>query len=522
MEKSIKTNNLFQTPMYQTKGLSFSSYKDCLAQSDIEVTLDVAAIQSFLSFGYVCGDRTLIKEIKRQPWLSTLKEDKFQLDEIPKHGFFTDSYDNLADLFFNSLVDEAFEATKDFENIYVLLSGGLDSRIIAGILKQLFDQGKLKSKPIAVTWGLENSRDVQYAKKLAEILDFEIIHITIDPEIVMKNINFTAKQLGLIHSPEMLHNMTWFKNLPKNSIVLAGSFGDSIGRADFGGLHLLQLDTPDPNDNYNILKTTFATDAKQNVKNDITKLFQRSPKAQPYMHNEHFMQAYRMRGGLCHALSAINGNAEIYQMFTSPKVYSFIWSLHPSMRGDDIYIHLLKNHLPVLANFPWARTNKALKGKTIGAIKGLKYHYHEYTKWSKNYLKNDLEKLIDIDWFENFGIFNIESIISLRNLVRKSEARVGRVNDVWLWLAGFRVFVEDLEKSGKKLIIPESDSCIEALPNKKKLNLLTISKNYILNKSVLINKITKIIRTVYRKKQLKNIKKKYQVMFPPIRITDEK
>ena len=69
-------------------------------------------------------------------------------------------------------------------------------------------------------------------------------------------------------------------------------------------------------------------------------------------------------------------------------------------------------------------------------------------------MKFNIEKLIDIDWFENFGIFNIESIISLRNLVRKSEARVGRVNDVWLWLAGFRVFVEDLEKSCKKLIIP--------------------------------------------------------------------
>ena len=147
-----------------------------------------------------------------------------------------------------------------------------------------------------------------------------------------------------------------------------------------------------------------------------------------------------MRGGLCHALSAINGNAKIYQMFTSPKVYSFIWSLHPSMRGDDIYIHLFKNHLPQMANFPWARTNKALGGRTKGAIKGLKLNYHDYTKWSKNELRKDLEKLIDIDWFENIGIFNIESIISMRELVRNSEIRVGRLNDVWLWLAGFRIF----------------------------------------------------------------------------------
>ena len=79
---------------------------------------------------------------------------------------------------------------------------------------------------------------------------------------------------------------------------------------------------------------------RQSKKSKMTFLiFGRSPNAEPYMHNEHFMQGFRMRGGLCHALSAINGNAKIYQMFTSPKVYSFIWSLHPSMRGDDIYIH---------------------------------------------------------------------------------------------------------------------------------------------------------------------------------------
>ena len=129
--------------------------------------------------------------------------------------------------------------------------------------------------------------------------------------------------------------------------------------------------------------------------------------------------------------------------------------LHPSMRGDDIYIHLFKNHLPQMANFPWARTNKALGGRTKGAIKGLKLNYHDYTKWSKNELRKDLEKLIDIDWFENIGIFNIESIISMRELVRNSEIRVGRLNDIWLWLAGFRIFVDNLEKMGKKLIIPQ-------------------------------------------------------------------
>ena len=42
-----------------------------------------------------------------------------------------------------------------------------------------------------------------------------------------------------------------------------------------------------------------------------------------YAHYEHFMQGYRMRGGLCNALSVINGNAKVYQIFTAPEIYEF-------------------------------------------------------------------------------------------------------------------------------------------------------------------------------------------------------
>ena len=167
------------------------------------------------------------------------------------------------------------------------------------------------------------------------------------------------------------------------------------------------------------------------------------------MHYEHFMQGVRMRGGLCHALTTINGNAKIYQVFTSSKVFSFIWSLHPNFRNDNIYIKLFENHLPKLARLPWARTNQALNGETNYSIINLKYHYHDYTKWSKNELRNDLEKLVDINWLKKTGIFDINSIIKLRNLVRESDVRVGRINDIWLWLAGFKIFVEFLENKGK-------------------------------------------------------------------------
>lgn len=508
------SKHLYQSPHYKTGNGSWqSNYQKVFDKTPNEVNLDLSAINSYLSFGFVSGDRTLLQNIKKQPWLSGVSDNNLPvLEPIPNHYFYTGTSDLLAEKLFYLLVDEARIATKSFANIYVLLTGGLDSRIVAGVLKFLYDNGELKSKPIAVTWGMEDSRDVVYAQTIARYLDFEWQHVPMTAEVVLDNIQAAATELGLIHSPEMLHNMLFFKNLPKDSLVLAGSFGDSIGRAEFGGLHLLQLKSQRPNDDFSLLKDNVAAYANHGVQKDIQELKDRAPDALGYMQNEHFMQGYRMRNGLCHALSIVNGNARIYQMYTSPAVYKFIWAIHPSRRDDDIYAVLLDKYFPKLARMPWARTNKALKGKTLGAIKDLRPNYHEYTRWSKNELRQDLEKLIDLDWFHSVGIFNIKNLESLRQTVRKSEERVGRVNDIWLWLAGFRVYVDHIEKKGKKLNIEK----IEIEPvQKSEHKLISSLKDEVFNKSEVLNKSAKNIRKYYRKYEVKKLKKEFIKQFPP-------
>ncbi len=516
------SNHLFQPPKYRSDKTFFDSYNDALKHTRSTVNLDVGAIQSYLSFGYICGNRTLLKEVERQPWLSEIKDDKVILKTIPEHGFFIDNYDVLADVFFKLLVEEAREVVKDYDEIYVLLSGGLDSRIAAGVLKFLYDNGELKSVPKAVSWGLEDSRDVVYAQRIAEVLNFEWIHVPLTPEIVLENIQYTAKELGLLHSPEMLHSMRWFKNLPKKSLVIAGSFGDSIGRAEFSNLHLLQLNNPKPVDKFNMLRTDARALGQKIVSEDINDLFKRSPNSKKYAHCEHFMQGYRMRGGLCNALSVINGNAKVYQIFTAPKVYEFIWSLHPSARGNELYVKLFDNHFPALSQMPWARTNKALGRKTVGAVKGLRLHYHEYTKWSKNELRNDLEALIDFDWFNDLNLFNIQSLEMLRTVIRTSEVRVGRANDIWFWLAGFRVFMDHLQHQNKEVHQVDFSNASTQMPiANAQVSLLEKINNKISNRSAKINSVSKNLRTYYRAHETQKLKKKFIEEYPPMPLNRE-
>ena len=386
----------------------------------------------------------------------------------------------------------------------------------------MYDNGELKSAPKAVSWGLEDSRDIVYAKKIADIFNFDCIHLPLTPEIVLENIQHTAKEMGMLHSPEMLHSMLWFKGLPDNSLVVAGSFGDSIGRAEFSNIHLLQLKHPKPIDKYNLLRVEAQDLGSKTVARDILDLFNRSPNSRKYANYEHFMQGNRMRGGLCNAMSVINGNAKVYQIFTSPKVYKFIWSLHPSLRGNEIYVNLFERHFSVLAQFPWARTNRALGKKTIGAVKGLKLHYHEYTKWSKNELRVDLEALIDFDWYNDLNLFNMQSLDTLRNTIRTSEVRVGRANDIWFWLAGFRVFIDHLESNNKKVIklnfSNESNQINSELL--QETSLIDNFSNKVLNRSETLNTFSKQLRTHYRDYKTQKIKNKFLMDYPPIKFNE--
>ena len=48
----------------------------------------------------------------------------------------------------------------------------------------------------------------------------------------------------------------------------------------------------------------------------------------------------------------------------------------------------------------------------------------------KNELRNDLEALVDFDWFNDLNLFNMQSLEALRTVIRTSEVRVGRANDI--------------------------------------------------------------------------------------------
>jgi len=500
--------------MYSNRNKRWTGDYIKVVEEEQELSIDVVAITSFLSVGQFSKNRTLFNEIKRLPWMSEpMPDGEFKEMLLPKHGFKTGGDNELADVLFNHLCDEAREVIKHNPNIYILLTGGLDSRIVAGVYSYLYNKGELKVQPKCLTWGMENSRDVYYAKLMADQLNFEWQNIPLGPETVMDNIRNCGQLLSMLHSPEMLHSMLWFKNLPKDSMVIAGSFGDSIGRGEFSSLHLLQLEHKKPKNTYDLLPLNVYDFGAKGLREDIDYVHQRGGgETLEYMQCEYWMQGYRMRNGLCHALSVINRYANIYQMFTSPKVYGFMWSLHPSRRDDNLYIALLKKHFPEMAKIPWARNNKSIKGNY--KENNLKAHYHDYTKWSSGVLYDDIKALVDPEWFASTGIFNKTSIIEMNRMVQKSQERVGRLNDIWLWLAGFRYYIDQLESEGKIIDFGlfDKNNVVETAIKKISIKHQAV---LIASKSKLVNSAAKKVRKKYRDMDLNAKKKDMLKKYPP-------
>jgi asparagine synthase (glutamine-hydrolysing) len=155
-------------------------------------------------------------------------------------------------------------------------------------------------------------------------------------------------------------------------------------------------------------------------------------------------------------MSVINHFCSVYQMFTDPRVYSYMWSLHPSLRADEVYAVLLGRLHPNLARLPWARTNRALRGRTEGTRAGLRREFHDYPGWISGPLYEEFARRVDPDWCAGTGLFDADRVRALSRLAREDPDGAARPYAVspfkiFAWLACFRHFVEWAEAQGKRL-----------------------------------------------------------------------
>lgn len=423
------------------------------------LTIDTASLLSISGGGgFTYGRRTLFREITRLPWMTKEKpEGHYTPYVIPPHGFKRLSVDHIADRLFDLLCYEVKSFLHNVSEVTLLLSGGLDSRIAAMVLSHLLHKNDIETNVTCVTWGEPNSRDVIYGRATAKCLGFQWIHLDLQAKHLWENVVTAAEELGASTLPYHLHRMLWCRSLPQNSLVLAASYGDSIGRAEFSGLHLLELKKLRANNKYGLLLPSIVKQAIQQLNSELEAFHKGKEKLPEFALREHEMQGIYMRNGLSDAMSLIAKHCRFAQIFTSPEVYRFMWSIHPAFRTDEPYIKLLYKYGGPIADLPWARTNRTLKGTIQKTYGNLQKDFHSYRKWASVDLKEKMIKKIDPEWFAETGVFNPFEILKLRDNVLESSRGLLGPAGVLLWLASFRHLVEKLQSDGVKILFDSEE-----------------------------------------------------------------
>lgn len=404
------------------------------------VGLSVKAISA-----YLLGNRTLIEGVSRAPWVSLHTSDSEWLPEsLPLHG----SHKPADPALFiqhlkQSLISEIQGYIGGAGTVGILLSGGMDSRVVAGVVREVQQLEGNRFQVVGLTWGKETSRDVVYAKRVTDQFGWSWQHYPLNSDILARNIRHMGK-MGAEVSPLHLHAMPDIAATPGIDVILAGSYGDSVGRAEFSGKHLTQLRPllDKQKDKFGILRRGLMREVQAGLTMDLLDTPHLSGNISQIRRHEIEQECHYMRRMLQCCMNTISEHKPFYQAFTSPDVFGLMWGLDPSVRDNRWYTDLLRELPGNLLEIPWARTGRRYD-QDEGAADTLSKSYHEYGPWLRSDLKDQIVDRINSDKIRSLGLFNDRGLdYALHAWSRSKTNSINSLDELFSWIASLHDFID--------------------------------------------------------------------------------
>lgn len=412
------------------------------------INLDMVGLAAKSINSYLLGNRTLIDGVCRAPWLAKQDDEKDWMQEkLPKHGSYKPSDPELfSSSLKQALVEEVQCYIRDAKTVGILLSGGMDSRVVAGIVRYIQQELGYGFKVVGLTWGNENSRDVVYSKLITDRFGWERRHFPLNPEVLLRNIRHMGR-MGAEVSPLHLHAMPDVALTSNVDVILAGSYGDMVGRAEFSGRHLTQLQPllTKQKDRFGILREQLLKDVEKGLKSDLKDSPNLSENISRVRRLEIEQHCHYTRRMLQCCMTTISEYKPFYQVFTSPNVFGLMWNLAPSVRDNRWYSYLLSDLPGNLLEVPWARTGKRYDDPQ-GQGDELSKSYHEYGRWLRNDLRSEIIERVNSNTIRSLGIFNDRGLdLALSAWKRSKTNSVNSLDELFSWIASLYDFIEIYE-----------------------------------------------------------------------------
>lgn len=420
---------------------NMESMIDFRKRKNLSLEIDEVALVEKTCLPYILGDRTLLKNVKRAPWMHSYENQIWINEQLPEHGMRTPDRDSFSLILKTALLKEAADYIGNKKSVGILLSGGMDSRIVAGIVRELQNNNN-NLNVTGITWGSSNSRDVVYSQRICEKFGWEFVHCPITAETLHKNIQLSAK-MGAEVSALHFHAMNEVANLKGVDVILAGSYGDSVGRAEFSGKHVTKLSSilPKNINRLGLVKSKLLNRVHSQIIDDA-KIPEHCNENKLRMY-EIEQECHYMRRMLQSCMHVIAEKIPFYQMFSTPGVFGLMWGLDPSARDNEWYSKLLAILPGDLLNIPWARTGKLYHLPT-GEPDHFEKRYHQYGLWLRTELKDEMLSFLYGSGLRDIGIYNERSLDALAsNWKRVNTVSNNMLDETVSWLASFSLFLSD-------------------------------------------------------------------------------
>jgi len=382
-------------PVYYSlnnKRLVFGSeIKAILKDPTIHPTLNEEAIPEFLTFMYCLGTKTFFKGIELLPPASILtydmKENKVQIEQYWDFSLNDQGRDiNVYVKEFQRFMKQAVKrATEDKEKIGLFLSGGMDSRIIAGLAKET------ANKLITFTYGVKGCSEQVNARKVAEKLGVENIFLEIPSDFILKYAEKSVYRGEGIVSVRESYLMPIFEQIREIGVdtVLSGSFAEDwlvLPEQPFNG-RVNTIDLKDSQSKEEMAKyllrdlqagisveeykNAFSDSFYDKIKEKFMINFYQTLDGIPFNSAEDIICYWMLRQRIRRWLYGISQYRAWFLKVRYPGldndyVNSFAFGVPPSLRvGRPIIRKILIDVFPPLAAIPYSRTGVPLNSKLV-------------------------------------------------------------------------------------------------------------------------------------------------------------
>ena len=362
-------NPLYYT--YQGNCFIFSSgLRAITSEVNVPLSIDKLAVAQFLTFDHTLEERTLIDQVTLLPAGSVLihQDGKTSIQsywslQFPNVPNLLDEANYIEQL--SNLLRKAHSYELSSNSIIgVFLSGGLDSRMIIGLLAEMLPPQQL----VALTWGTPNSMDWRFAKEVAAKL--KVLHKfhpssperirEYAPEVVwranglsniihahaMSSIEEESNQVSIIYKGFLSSILGWYQEDPR---LLANYEVEDFVRLFFN----IYQQVFKPREHSKYLTNDFRNLVAEDLQNSLLRTLSKCNSSIGSDRMYHFNLSQRQRRFTLHGVNLVKSRMKVRMPYYDRNLMDFIITIPAGLRhGKYLMKKVFVQLFPKLAKIP--------------------------------------------------------------------------------------------------------------------------------------------------------------------------